>query len=41
MDWMTRATPWIAALVLGTYFAMTFLNCALDPTCNVAARMPE
>jgi hypothetical protein len=34
MDGMTRATLWIAALVLGTYFATTFLNCALDPACK-------
>jgi hypothetical protein len=34
MDWKTRATLWIAALVLGVYFATTFLNCALDPTCK-------
>jgi hypothetical protein len=35
MDGMTRATLWIAALVLGSYFVSTFLNCALDPTCEL------
>jgi hypothetical protein len=35
MDGMTRATLWIAALVLGTYFATTFLNCALDARCKL------
>jgi hypothetical protein len=34
MDWKTRATLWIAGLVLGTYFATTFLNCALDARCK-------
>jgi hypothetical protein len=46
MDGMTRATLWIAALVLGAYFATTFLNCALDPACElrcapVRAGMPR
>jgi hypothetical protein len=35
MDWKTRATLWIAGLVLGTYFATTFLNCALDARCEL------
>jgi len=34
MDGMTRATLWIAGLVLGTYFVTTFLGCALDPACK-------
>jgi hypothetical protein len=34
MDWKTRATLWIAGLVLGTYFVTTFLGCALDPACK-------
>ena len=34
MDGKTRATLWIAGLVLGTYFLTTFLNCALDPACQ-------
>jgi hypothetical protein len=38
MDGMTRATLWIAALVLGAYFATTFLNCALDPLASFAVR---
>jgi hypothetical protein len=35
MDWKTRATLWIAALVLGSYFALAFLNCALDTACQL------
>lgn len=35
MDGMTRATLWIAALVLGAYFATAFLSCALDPACKL------
>jgi hypothetical protein len=34
MDRMTRATLWIAALVLGSYFAWAFLDCALDTACQ-------
>jgi hypothetical protein len=34
MDGKTRATLWIAGLVLGTYFLTTFLNCALDTACQ-------
>jgi hypothetical protein len=35
MDWKTRATLWIAGLVLGAYFATTLLNCALDARCEL------
>jgi hypothetical protein len=41
MDGMTRATLWIAALVLGAYFATTFLNCALDPACELRCARSE
>jgi hypothetical protein len=34
MDWKTRATLWIAGLILATYFVTTFLSCALDPACK-------
>lgn len=35
MDGKTRATLWIAGLVLGVYFLTTFLNCALDEKCQL------
>jgi hypothetical protein len=35
MDRMTRATLWIAFLVLAAYFARTFLDCAMDDTCRL------
>jgi hypothetical protein len=35
MDWKTRATLWIAGLVLGAYFATAFRNCALDARCEL------
>jgi hypothetical protein len=34
MDWLTRATLWIAALVMGAYFVWAFLDCVLDATCK-------
>lgn len=38
MDRMTKATLWIAALVLGSYFAWFFLSCAMDDTCHLVCR---
>jgi hypothetical protein len=35
MDRMTKATLWIAGLVLGSYFVWAFLDCALDATCQL------
>jgi hypothetical protein len=35
MDRMTKATLWVAFLVLGSYFVSTFLDCALDDTCRL------
>ena len=35
MDRMTKVTLWVAALVLGSYFVSTFLDCALDATCQL------
>jgi hypothetical protein len=35
MDRMTKVTLWVAALVLGSYFVWAFLDCALDPTCQL------
>jgi hypothetical protein len=35
MDWMTKATLWIAALVLGSYFVWATLDCALDASCEL------
>jgi hypothetical protein len=35
MDQMTKATLWIAVLVLGSYFVSAFLDCALDATCQL------
>ena len=35
MDGKTRATLWIAGVVLGAYFLTTFLDCALDAKCQL------
>jgi hypothetical protein len=35
MNRMTKATLWIAVLVLGSYFVRAFLDCALDATCQL------
>jgi hypothetical protein len=34
MDRMTKATLWIAALVLGSYFVSAFLDCAMNDNCH-------
>jgi hypothetical protein len=34
MDRMTKATLWVAFLVLGSYFVRAFLDCAMDDTCH-------
>jgi len=31
---MTKATLWVAFLVLGSYFVWLFLDCAMDYTCH-------
>lgn len=33
MDRMTKATLWVAFLVLGTYFVWASLDCAMGDTC--------
>lgn len=38
MDRMTKATLWIAFIVLGSYFVWFFLECALDDTCHLVCR---
>ena len=38
MDRMTKATLWIAVVVLGSYFAWFFLECAMDDTCHLVCR---
>ena len=35
MDRMTKATLWIAFLVLASYFVWFFLDCAMDDTCHL------
>jgi hypothetical protein len=35
MDRMTKATLWIAFLVLFSYFAWFYLDCAMDDTCHL------
>jgi hypothetical protein len=35
MDRMTKATLWVAFLVLGAYFVWLFLDCAMDDTCHL------
>jgi hypothetical protein len=34
MDRITKATLWVAFLILGSYFVWAFLNCAMDDTCH-------
>ena len=38
MDRQTRLTLWIAFLVLFSYFAWFYLDCALDETCHLVCR---
>ena len=38
LDRQTRLTLWIAALVLVSYFAWFYLDCALDETCHLVCR---
>ena len=38
MDRKTKATLWIAVLVLGSYFVWFFLDCAMDDTCHLVCR---
>jgi len=35
VDRMTKATLWVAALVLGSYFVWAILDCELDATCQL------
>jgi hypothetical protein len=35
MDRMTKATLWVAFLVLGSYFVWLFLGCAMDDACHL------
>ena len=35
MDRSTRATLWIAFIVIASYFAWFFLDCALDSACHI------
>jgi hypothetical protein len=38
MDRQTRLTLWIAFLVLFSYFAWFFLDCAMDESCHLVCR---
>jgi hypothetical protein len=38
MDQRTKATLWIAFLVLASYFVWFFLSCAMDDTCHLVCR---
>jgi hypothetical protein len=38
MDRMTKATLWIAFVVLFSYFAWFFLDCAMDESCHLVCR---
>jgi hypothetical protein len=38
MDRQTRLTLWIAFVVLLSYFAWFFLDCAMDETCHLVCR---
>jgi hypothetical protein len=35
MDRQTKATLWIAAVVLLSYFAWFYLDCAMDDACRI------
>lgn len=35
MDRSTKATLWIAFIVIASYFVWFFLDCALDSTCHL------
>ena len=35
MDRSTKATLWVAFIVLFSYFAWFFLECAMDPSCHL------
>jgi hypothetical protein len=38
MDRTTKATLWIAFVVLFSYFAWFFLDCAMDESCHLVCR---
>jgi len=38
MDRSTKATLWIAFIVLFGYFAWFFLDCVMDDTCHLVCR---
>ena len=38
MDRSTKATLWIAFIVIASYFVWFFLDCALDSTCHLVCR---
>jgi hypothetical protein len=38
MDRLTKATLWIAFLVLFSYFAWFYLDCAMDESCHLVCR---
>jgi hypothetical protein len=38
MDRLTRATLWVAFIVLLSYFAWFFLDCAMDRSCHLVCR---
>ncbi|WP_291572230.1 hypothetical protein [Bradyrhizobium sp.] len=38
MDQRTKATLWIAFLVLASYFVWFFLSCAMDANCHLVCR---
>jgi hypothetical protein len=38
MDRLTKATLWVAFLVLGSYFVWFFVDCAMDDTCHIVCR---
>jgi hypothetical protein len=38
MDQQTKATLWIAFLVLASYFVWFFLSCTMDDTCHLVCR---
>lgn len=38
MDRLTRTTLWVAFIVLLSYFAWFFLDCAMDRSCHLVCR---
>ena len=38
MDRTTKATLWVAFIILGSYFVWFFLDCAMDDACHLVCK---